>query len=61
MTGQPFDLFAEIRAVSAEAARLAREGGTVEEREEHHARKQAVLDELERRASGGQGVTPDKS
>lgn len=44
---EPFDLFDEIRAVSAEALRLAREGGSVEERAAFDERKARVIAELE--------------
>lgn len=41
------DHAAEMLAVAREANRLAREGGSVDEREAHHERKTALLAALE--------------
>ena len=49
------NLMDEIRWVSTEAARLAREGGDVDEREAYGERKQRLLDELARIAGDAGG------
>ena len=49
--GEGFDLFDEIRAVSAEALRLARDGGSVDERAAFHERKARALAAIEAAAA----------